>query len=586
MENYFGSAAVYIPPFLSIKLDRLCAESGYVHSCGEGVFLRNVYKATEDDLFRELAAHLDSTLSGGQKLFLTVYSHEDFTEWDRSQVHNLRDGLDEIKLHISKMHMHTIRLVDVIKHMRTKFGDRLVLPDPGDYRESHRKALRDPSLDHSRSLWLLVDSDVGTVKGLRGDRRFFILYDQQYINENPFIECDENKPAWIDHTTIPHTLAGAMINITRPYWTDKPTTIVDPFMGSGTAYLESLKFGADVICVGGDENPICALVVEDNLRYLSGTDEGSKRLASEVGEIADYFRSVKDPKRARSANDKVIEDCYEDALQIFEKLNLDGQKNDLTFSEDLSSLLNHVEPSVRLMFYLMLRAHRRNTAALDLHLKPWKLLMSDEANELHEQLSRIAQHRWYEQLGANDRPLNVYQGTHSLACSLGSGYMREVLASGRVRAANSCTDAIALLKGLQGKCDVILTDPPYGFNTNDDNAKLARLYADGIDAMICALRPEGQLVIAVPDWSYTGRHLPEFSRPDFITHQVLSSARKSNREVIQSAIQIPNATGLLKPPYYWESEKALRRRILHFRFRRSPSEFLQQRIWPVISMCT
>ena len=234
----------------------------------------------------------------------------------------------------------------------------------------------------------------------------------------------------------------------------------------------------------------------------------------------------------------------------------------------------------------MLRAHRRNTAALDLRLKPWKLLMSDEADELQKQMDRIAEHRQNERKGDTDSATNVYQGTHSEACAIGSGHMRAVLESGRIRVANSAMDAITLLQGLRGQCDVIITDPPYGFNTNEDNAKLAPLYAEGIDSMICALRPEGQLVIAVPDWSYTGRRLPEYTRRDFIAWQVLVAARKCKREVIQAASQILGAAGSPKPPYYWESEKALRRLILHFRFRQSPSEFFQQRIWPAVTVGT
>jgi hypothetical protein len=234
----------------------------------------------------------------------------------------------------------------------------------------------------------------------------------------------------------------------------------------------------------------------------------------------------------------------------------------------------------------MLRAHRRNTTAPDFRVKAWKLLLSNEAVQLHEQLQRIALHRTNEQRGDSLSALNVYQGTHSKACSVGSGYMRTVLESGRVKAANSVNDAITMLKDLPAQCDLIITDPPYGFNTNDDNTKLARLYADAIDTMICALRPEGQLVIAVPAWSYTGRHLPEYTRHDFITHQVLVAARKFNREVIHTASQTPSAAGSLEAPYYWESEKALRRLVLHFRFRRSPSEFLQRRIWPLVTLGT
>lgn len=584
IENYFGSTAIYTPPLFRVCLGRLCAEAGYIHSCGKGVFLRNVYKATREGLFRELTTHLKDSLEDGRKLFFTVYSHEDFTDWDRSQRQALRDGLDDVKIRLSKMHIMEsdiqkadVPLAEMVKEMRTKFADRLVFPDPGDYRASHRKALEDPNLDRSRSLWLIVDSDLGPTLRLRGDRRFYILYDQHYINESPFIECDENKPAWIDHTTIPHTLMGAMINVTRPYWIRDEMTIADPFMGSGTTYHETLKFGSTVRCVGGDDNPLCKLVIEDNLRYLSGNKDELTQISNEVGSLADYFRLAKSPKKARSTLEQAIEDKYEVALNIFEKLDLDGQE--FHFTEEVTRLLSNTSPAVRLIFYVMLRAHRRNTAALNLRAKPWHLLMSDEAADLSEQLEEIAKQRHYEEAGESDKAINIYLGTHSKACSVGSGYMRMILSSNRVHQQICSQDALLLLQQLTGQCDLIVTDPPYGFNTHDDSAKLAQLYAKGIEAMICALRAEGQLIIALPDWSYTGRHLPKYARPDFITHQVLVCARKSRREVVQAGSQMSNEARFVMPSYYWESEKALRRAILHFRFRPAPGESFQREIW-------
>lgn len=73
------------------------------------------------------------------------------------------------------------------------------------------------------------------------------------------------------------------------------------------------------------------------------------------------------------------------------------------------------------------------------------------------------------------------------------------------------------------------------------------------------------MVIALPDWSHTGRQIPAFALKDFVAHQVLIVAEELKREVIISGVQAPRAVG--GPPFYWESEKALRRAILHFRFR-------------------
>src|SRR5262249_2650411 len=116
----------------------------------------------------------------------------------------------------------------------------------------------------------------------------------------------------------------------------------------------------------------------------------------------------------------------------------------------------------------------------------------------------------------------------------------------------------------------IITDPPYGFNVESEVDQLANLYAKALEVMIRSLRDGGQLVFAVPDWSHTGRHLPSFTQKNFITHQVLIAAEKAKKEVFTTAYQAPQGKLPIEPPYYWESERALRRAILHFRFRALP----------------
>ena len=113
-----------------------------------------------------------------------------------------------------------------------------------------------------------------------------------------------------------------------------------------------------------------------------------------------------------------------------------------------------------------------------------------------------------------------------------------------------------------------MTDPPYGFNTEDGSAELSKLWAESLRAMLKSLiGGKGQLVICLPDRSHTGRNLQYFTQKDFITPQILAIADGMNLEVIVHADIVPFPTNLFRPPYYWESERALRRQILHFRFR-------------------
>ena len=111
--------------------------------------------------------------------------------------------------------------------------------------------------------------------------------------------------------------------------------------------------------------------------------------------------------------------------------------------------------------------------------------------------------------------------------------------------------------------DVILCDPPYGFNTTEGQLELGQLYAEFIFAAVRAVRNRGHLIICLPAESYTGQDLPYCTRSGLVTGQVLSAARVLDKHIFRSARLVPNT--LFSPPYYWESEKALRRIILHFR---------------------
>jgi len=111
--------------------------------------------------------------------------------------------------------------------------------------------------------------------------------------------------------------------------------------------------------------------------------------------------------------------------------------------------------------------------------------------------------------------------------------------------------------------DAIICDPPYGFNTMEEQGELANLYSEFIGAAIAGLRHRGHLIICLPGESYTGRDLPYCTNSGLVTNQVLIKARAVNKRIYVLARSLPSR--LLAPPYYWESERALRRTILHFR---------------------
>jgi hypothetical protein len=163
--------------------------------------------------------------------------------------------------------MGPLRLVKVLKWMSEQLRERIVIPQPGDYKR-HGEFRDQAGVDRTRTIWLITDRPLVESTGVSGPERYFLCYDQLYSNENPFHVFDENKPAWKAHTTIPHTLAGAMINVSRPWWPEGATVkIADPFVGTGTTCLECLKF-TETVTEGSDLDSSAALLMNDNLAFF------------------------------------------------------------------------------------------------------------------------------------------------------------------------------------------------------------------------------------------------------------------------------------------------------------------------------
>jgi hypothetical protein len=568
LDVMFGSCLLYLPPGIDINLETICSRSGYVHSCGRCVYVRNIYKATKKEMFRIVRSYLETL---DKRCFLRPYSHEDFTKHDRDQGDDLMSGLDDVKIYADKYFLESDRLSAVVEEMRMEFQDKIVIPARGPYKYDDgaiKKEVERGDFDRSHSLFMIMDHSLDQKQKAKGDRHFIILYDQLCINESPFQIFDENKPAWVDHTTMPQTLAGAMINITRPYWpANGRVKISDCFIGSGTTWLEAIKHD-DVDCSGSDIEPISRLLLEDNLHFFSATTDQVNKYSWSLKQINNSFHKEQEQSAAEHQAWHQTPHCqaYEDAQDLVERLEKREGEFPLFTEEFVNDLRENYDHLTRLLFYTILKAQKRYEAAIQAKSLSKRAALVFEIVALTQQLGRLSTLRELAGIPLEtDKHRIKFQGKYSIALTVSDSYLRDLgTHAGSVVEIADCTK-----KEANRTFDVIVTDPPYGFNTNEDRKYLATVYSSALRMMIGSLKDGGQLVIAVPDWSHTGRPLPAFALREFVTHQILVIAEGLGKEIIHSANQVP--TAVAAPPYYWESEKALRRAILHFRFRDLPA---------------
>jgi hypothetical protein len=550
VRQFFGSAVVFTPPALTLDLNSICGYSGYIHSCGPLIYLRRIDKADEDQFISNLRQHLRTALG---KRFFSVYAREDYKPTSRLEAEEARSGIGDVRLYVEKFVMKSRPLVRVINRIKTELDDKLYVPPPGNARSERRDFRRSSS-----TIWLLLESDSAAIGPDQPRDRYYVCYEQQLHNENPLHVLDESKPAWIAPVTIPHTMLGAMMNITRPGWPHGDVHIGDPFGGTGSTILESLKF-PNVHARCADSEHIAPLLAHDNLAFFRFTRE-------EFNDLYDHLSAFSKKNAKPEHRDRIL-NAYEWAKEQLAPY-IDGSKDirDVGFSAQDVATISERPLLDRLCLYLLLKANYRSLHGLmrrelgqgpnlaKYHAQYVQEAFERETRDLAESTKELARKLRRKRKVADG--VTLTQGRYSDGCLIA------------IRSTSHYEYVVRDATELEADSyDVIITDPPYGFNTNEDAEKLAKLYGEMAVVLLKALRDGGQLVVALLERSHVGRFAPFFTHRELFTHQLLHAARDIGRDVYIPAAILPSHGDDYRPPYYWESERALRRSILHFHVR-------------------
>lgn len=552
LDAYRGTAVVLLPPSLELDIAAVCFESGYIHSCGQLIYIRNVGKASYKDLVERLDQYLRRT-SSDRPLQLTVYAHEDFSAHDFRTRAKLRSGLDDVKLWVEKFYIGDTPLADALTHLEDRFQGKIRVTPAGPYKEKHRGLREEFSdLDESRSLWLIVDRGL-EADGSPSHDRYYVCYEQRYVNEGQLHVFDENKPAWRSHTTLPHSLAAAGINLARDLLPAEPR-VLDPFVGTGTSLLEGVKLG-DVRVHGSDVEPLAPLMVRDNLSVVGLSSHALTNLTR------DLRAALPDESAAVAVGTTDTEhDPYLWAVSQLDRL-LEG--GDVDMSAEHVAEIAEASLCRRMLFYIALRTARRHQTAFDRRSEEWSAAFGVEAQALIYELDHLASVQALPVVETR-RHYQIVQGTYSHSLRSARTWLEE---AGRDMASpepKHCSVGVEMAQRLQGEWDLIIADPPYGFNTDEDALSLARLYRDFADAAVQALGDLGQVVLFLPDRSFTGREPAFFTQADVVSLQFADAAARFGYELVRVDLPRPATPNVYGPVLYWESDRALRRRLLHF----------------------
>ena len=497
-DSYFGSCVVYAPPGLQLDLPAICAHAGYVHSCGMPLFVENVNDAEASHLQHAIESHV-SREAIGLPLRLIVYAHEEFSEVDRDWEPQLRDGLNDVKLNEQKFYLGREPLVRALQSLkRGKLAKHVIVIRSSRTPREVKSSAHPKRFDRTRSLWLISDRSTAKEITTPGHNRFVICFEQHFKNCNPTHIFEENKPAWVSQTTIPHSLMGAMINLTKPYWRSKGKILCgDPFAGSGTTWFEAEKHKR-VICVCSDRAPISARLLIDNIEFLKARPHKLKSL------IANLTKLMAQLKRIRQSDCRgVVPYLPESVCSLVERHRQNKNKRPVAklsfeiltgFGLDIKGN-GRVRP-LRKAHLLPWRARRRaSRTSLGIWTRELDRSLLDGEPEPAISTKSPAQTEKRESEGRDSQGICIIEKEFSDGCVIWPETFERFKAEYPRPVMPPTRDVASIHYGLY---DVIATDPPYGFNEDMTLRQLSGLYAKLFTHLIRALKDDGQLVVADP----------------------------------------------------------------------------------------
>ncbi|RRB06861.1 hypothetical protein [Larkinella rosea] len=563
VDMFFGSCAIFLPPGISTDIESIVSDSGYIHSAGKSLLIRNINKAKKRDLFNSLYEYIKKDKKVLDIPFV-VYSHEDFSDYDKESSDLINKGIEQCKIYVEKMSMGSFKLSTIISEIQNdnKLKGRILIPGAGNYQKVH-------NFKQEKTLWLIADRSLSTGQIRNpGQSRYYICYEQTYKNDSPFFFFDENKPAWKSHTTMPHSLTASLVNTALP--ANFNGVVCDPFGGTGTTWIEIKRLQIPCTVYSSDLSPSAKRLLLDNIEFFTmGYDEINNILKDLM-----LFHQQKEYDAQFQINFLDINlpivdphNAYSDAVGLLNRLKKSQKHEEQEFNLSKSFIADLEKQSiiVRILFYVALRAQLRFqesfkrkslnfeeafNKSLEKLIDQTKMLVEIKLDVLKEFKSSIPVNKSYVS----------FKGTYSQKLTPSFIFKdKNTFINQAVKEVSSAKDARDLKPN---SIDVIICDPPYSLNKTEEG--LLSLYSEFIDKAIAALKTRGQLLMCLPAESYTGHVLPFCTRQDLISRQIITKAHDQGRYVYQAAQSIPNQA--FQPPYYWEADRALRRTIIHFRF--------------------
>jgi len=462
----------------------------------------------------------------------------------------------------------------------------------------------------------------------KGTKQYFVVYAQLISNESQLVLFKERKPAWTAPITLPHTLSTALVNIAHERWelsqrslggNPSSPVILDPFCGTGTTLIDVKRRFDCATVIGLDRNPLAATLCRDNLQFFAEPAADLDRFTTHFSDAAyqesDFRKATVAFLRANTAMDLSTAKVSTSPQLLFAFLT-QLLLSELWFTEQARRVRDAgVSPMALIQSPFFSRAVKRLldngfsadfrrfiVSTLDLHQRRlcfliWRGIVNgrfavsrveDLFVIIEIELKRFCKEsrQYLSSLSAASVGVGEEVSLCTSAFSTGAyalpGHFARILAGTKQMTwpqlqpelqskklgdgifIAEVKDSIDAILQMSNCVDLIITDPPYGFNTEEADAPLKELYGRFFQNAVNALKPGGQLIVALPDFARNGRQIPFYQTRTAAIQQVLAHALSEGRRILNYGESVPSATSLFRPPFYWTSTTGVSRSVLHF----------------------
>lgn len=577
IDHYFTSATVHIPPSLRLSIDEVVGTSGYIHSAGRLIYIREMSKSYDRDITERIKKYLDAIGSTGKPVSVTPYAKEFFDPFEKFNSNtSTRNGLDNVKFNIAKQYVGSGKLLNYLQQLESdpELSGRIVIPSGlEDYTEERLAQ----GADDSRTIWFVSDystsKDVKSKKYRRDDDRYIIIYGQTIYNKSQLITYKERKPAWYAPVTVPSTLSASLINATRLSTSSNSIRILDPFCGAGTFLFDAaVRYDGSQI-FGMDKNPIVPTIVKDNILFFSEEEaalkaHGDALSKNDIGDrlisLLEEVKAEKDLSSLVAATNYIIDNDFQSSSFI-----------------KYFSFLSFAE---RMEHYIAWRAFVSNRFQLSRKPEVRDAIFLDELKKCRSEFASLSSHVPVKPV---TEPISKFPDTYSRATKINPLVFRKLsdrFLHSNIAETDADSSTIALepalrkssggisilsvsnsINALDQLCggervdhslgfDLIITDPPYGVNTIEGGEDVLFALFQKIVPVFCKLlRPRGELILTLPKFTRNGQSIPYYQTQGIIVPQLRTTL--SSLDVDFGEYRITE--------HYWSSPSVLDRTVAH-----------------------